>query len=103
MIIINKGSVNTMIVTLLDKVTIANPYYLFVLESKIGEATVKAILTDHSQYPNRYQEFHFNEPDTIEIGEKGNYTYKFIQKATASTTILDTDIELETGIARVYE
>jgi hypothetical protein len=100
-LVIERSATNTIFVTLKENVTISNPYYLFVLEGKSGQAIIKKILTDISEYPNRYQKFTFVEPTDIDIIDAGDYNYTFYQKTSNSTTILSTDVVLERGIARI--
>ena len=103
MLIITKGELNTLTVTLTEKVTISNPFYLFVLNGKSNQAPVKKVLTDISNYTYRYNQFQFTEGSDITIPNAGQYTYVFYQKSTNSTTIEDTDVILETGLVRVYK
>jgi hypothetical protein len=101
MLVITKGALNYLTVTLTEKVTIANPYYLFVLSGKSNQPVVKLLLSDISSYTYRYNQFQFTEGTDLTIPNSGDYTYQFIQKETANTTILSTDVVLESGIARV--
>ena len=48
MILINKGASNTVILTLSEKTTITNPYYLFVFTSDEKNTVKKLIPTDIS-------------------------------------------------------
>lgn len=101
MLLINRGSVNDIVVTLTEKVTIMNPYYLMVIKGKSNQALVKKVLTDVSTYPTKYNEFIFTEPTDIAIPYAGDFTYTFYQVATNTTTIPSDDNILETGILRV--
>lgn len=101
MLIIEKNSTNTIVATLTEKVTIVNPYYLFVCYGKSNQAVVKCLLTDVSEYTYRYNKFTFSEGTDITFPNKGDYTYKFYQKDAADTTIPSETYLLETGILRV--
>ena len=102
MIVIEQGEVNTFALTLTEKVTISDPFYLMVLEGKSGQETIKWLMTDVSAYPERYNKFVFEEGVTATIPFKGDYVYKVYQKAVANTTIpTDPDDLLEQGILRL--
>lgn len=101
MLLITKGAINYLTVTLTEKVTIANPYFLFVLAGKSNQPLVKLVLSDTSSYTDRYNRFSFTEGTDLTIPNAGDYKYTFYQKETDSTTITDDDVVLETGIARV--
>jgi hypothetical protein len=101
-IVIEQGEVNTFALTLTEKVTISDPFYLMVLEGKSGQETIKWLMTDVSAYPERYNKFVFEEGVTATIPFKGDYVYKVYQKAVANTTIpTDPDDLLEQGILRL--
>jgi hypothetical protein len=102
MVLINKGETNTIILTLTEKVTITDPYYLMVLDGKSGQDVVKWLMTDISAYPEHYNKFTFIEGTTATIPYKGDYIYKAYQKATADLTIPSEANLLETGILRMY-
>jgi len=102
MVVFTKNTSTTVIMTLTDKVTIASPYYLMVLDSRSGYAQQAFLITDTSDYPFRYNRF------TIEEGvdftaPKGIYKYRVLEKSTASTTITGDEVVLETGIAVVND
>jgi len=101
MITIDLSIENTFALTLSEKVTITSPYFLMVLDGKSGQEQIKWLMTDTSPYPERYNLFSFTNEDEATINYKGDYVYTVYQKATASTTILSTDVVLEVGICRV--
>jgi hypothetical protein len=96
MIYINKGEVNTIVLTLSEDTTISNPYYLFVFQNEYNLESDKIywIGTDTSAYKNRYNLF------TLEEGEdatfvKGQYVYKVYESEVPP--------EDETGLTLVEE
>ena len=101
MLVVTRGALNDIVVTLTEKVTIANPYYLLVIKGKSNQALIKKVLSDVSTYPTKYNEFIFTEPTDITIPYAGDYTYTFYQVATNTTTIPSDANILETGILRV--
>lgn len=102
MVLINKGTTNTIILTLTEKVTISAPYFLMVLDGKSGQDVVKWLMTDTSPYPEHYNKFTFVEGTTATIPYKGDYIYKAYQKVTEDLTIPSEANLLETGILRMY-
>lgn len=100
MVIINRAADNILDLTLSEMVTLSNPYYLFVLSSKQTSEVHKCLLTDSSDYPERYNRFILNEPDDMEL-IPGDYIYKVYEKSASNLTIPAESFLLETGIARV--
>lgn len=96
MINFKKGELNKVIVTLTERVTISNPFFLFSVTSKATKEEVKTFVTDVSSYPARYNEF------SVDLDlEKGDYIYNFYQKDTDANTETDGARNLETGLLRV--
>ena len=94
MIIINKNSTNTVVLTLSEKTTLTNAVYLFeVINDQSGE--VKCFIAeDISNNKIRFNEFNFIENatedllnGTFELGLSGFYTYNVYEQI--STTNLD--------------
>ena len=105
MIIINKNSTNTVVLTLSEKTTLTNAVYLFeVINDQSGE--VKCFIAeDISTNKIRFNEFNFIENatedllnGTFELGLSGFYTYNVYEQT--STTNLDPLLatnKIETG------
>jgi hypothetical protein len=104
-IIINKNSTNTVVLTLSEKTTLTNAVYLFeVINDQSGE--VKCFIAeDISTNKIRFNEFNFIENatedllnGTFELGLSGFYTYNVYEQT--STTNLDPLLatnKIETG------
>ena len=97
MINYEQGEVNTVIVTLTERVTISDPFFLLEVISKATGDVVKTFVTDTSAYEGRYNEFSVN----INL-EVGDYIYIFYQKETDENTNTEGERVLETGLLRVY-
>lgn len=84
MIIIDKQNTEQKIlVTLTEKTTITQAYYLFVFDSVIpGEVYkfVKSVNDDLSAYPNRWNEFEIDAADVFNGASLGQYQYKVYQQ-----------------------
>ena len=98
MIKYEKDKVNEVIVTLQERVTISNPFFLMQLISKETKEEVFEFVTDTSSYPNHYNKFSINL--TLDIGD---YIYNFYQKDTDANTDIENARLLETGKLKVYE
>ena len=98
MIKYKKDEVNEVIVTLQERVTISNPFFLMQLIQKDGNAETKTFVTDISNYPNSYNKFSINL--TLDVGD---YIYNFYQKDTNANTDTDGERLLETGKLKVYD
>ena len=101
MISIVKGETKSWYLTLSEKVTIANPYFLFSLIHSQTETTTNIILTDVSTFPERYNKFIVIEGTTFTL-----YTgqYKYIVYAQTSSTNTNPNLaneEVESGILLV--
>lgn len=84
MIIIDKQNTEQKIlVTLTEKTTITQAYYLFVFDSVvIGETYkfVKSVNDDLSAYPNRWNEFEIDATDVFNGANLGQYQYTIYQQ-----------------------
>lgn len=95
MIRIVKGELsNDLILTLTEKQTLTNPYFLFYLTHDMTGASASFISEDISDYPDRYNEFIVSEksnPDRtageVELIHDGSYTYK-VYEQISSTNLL---------------
>lgn len=94
MITLQRGQSNTVALTLTEKCTLSNPYFLFVLENDTSKDSYYFIATDTSSYTDRYNRFTVTEkssPDTLN-GEvylplTGSYHYTVYEQS--SNTNLD--------------
>lgn len=93
-----QGSTNEVIVTLTERVTISNPFFLLVLLNKSTDVETKIWCTDVSAYPSRYNQFNLSNSLSI-----NDYIYNFYQKPNQDNTDLDDAVFLETGVWKVYE
>jgi hypothetical protein len=103
MVLLDKSTSNTFALTLSEKVTISNPYYLMVLVGKSGQDTIKWLMTDTSTYPERYNLFTFTDGNQATIPYKGDYVYTVYQKLENNTDIPSDSNILEIGICRVAD
>lgn len=85
MILINKGASNTVILTLSEKTTITNPYYLFVFTSDEKNTVKKLIPTDISINKLRYNEFVIVEPTNVSL-TAGTWKYEIYEQASSTNT-----------------
>ena len=76
MIYINKGEVNSIVLTLSEVSTLPSPYYLFVFQNEMNPTSDPILFTnlDESPYPERFNLFYLDEPVDVEL-MKGQYTY----------------------------
>jgi len=103
MIILQSGA-NNVILTLTEKVTISNPYFLFALRSIQTNSTVYFLATDISNYTERYNKFLWTiktNPNN-NVGEfllpiEGLYTYTAYQLASPQLTPPNGAVVLEVG------
>ncbi len=110
MIIINKNSVNTITPTLTEKVSIANPYFLFRFTSDYSREQVIFLASNISDYTYRYDKFLITETSgttnlsngIISLNPTGDWTYEIYQQASSSNLDMNyTGALLETGKVRV--
>ena len=90
-------------VTLTEKVTIANPYFLFSMKCRQTDAYKNFILTDVSTAKERYNKFLFDEGatdnTTLEVGEHEYRIYAQISSNNLNPSLADELVE--TGILKV--
>ena len=100
MLLLTKGETKNLYLTLTEKTTIANPYYLFSFTHRQTNKQYDFILTDISTYKERYNKFSIVEK-TYDFFE-GEYSY-IIYAQISSTNInpsLANEI-VETGLLKV--
>lgn len=90
-------------VTLTEKVTIANPYFLFSFKCRQTDAYKNFILTDISTQKERYNKFFFeegvDEDRTLEVGEHEYFIYAQISSTNLNPSLADELVE--TGLLKV--
>lgn len=110
MLLINKNTTATHILTLTERVTLPVPYFLFEFRSDVTNVPVRFIAANTSLYTERYDSFVITETSgsniltsgTITLNPTGQWTYKVWEQL--SSTNLDpnnTVTLLETGILKV--
>jgi len=107
MILLKTNQVNTMVVTVSQNATIANPEWLFSFTHIFSKEQVRFIPTDISSHKVRYDEFIFVEGSGVgEISFKylGQYTYGIYQQPTGSGNLNPALSQglIETGLATVF-
>jgi len=103
MLLITKQDSENWIVTLNEKVTIANPTFLFSLKSRQTDTIKNFLLTDISAYKDRYNKFYFEEgltdAKTLEVGEHEYVIYAQISPTNLNPSLADEIVE--SGILKV--
>lgn len=110
MVKITQTTTNTVILTLTEKCTLSNPYFLFKFENQETKQLYYCIGTDTSSYTDRYNQFAIIEKTnpTVTAGEirlasKGFYNYTIYEQA--SSTNIDPSLAtgiVEKGICKVF-
>lgn len=90
-------------VTATEKVTIANPYFLFSIKCRQTDAVKNFILTDVSTHTVRFNKFLFDEgatdAKTLEVGEHEYRLYAQISSNNLNPTLADEEVEI--GLLKV--
>ena len=99
MILLEQSKANDIVVTLKEKQTLENPYFLFVFTFEADDSIQYAvILSDLSSYTYRYNEFTLTLPTDIDMVEVGQYEYSIYEQTSAVNIDPDlADNELEIG------
>lgn len=111
MIVLEKNSINTIILSLTENSTLPVPYYLFEFTNELNGNYVLFNATDTSNFNCRYNKFTIIETGTtyqdvtngiIHLMNQGQWQYN-IYEASASTLSISatTGNVLETGIVKV--
>lgn len=110
MLVIQKNTNNTLILTLNEKRTLTSPYYLFVFTSDVTKQTVAFIQDNISEHTDRYDEFLITETSgtpnyssgVVEFLPLGSWSYDVYEQDnnTNFNPALATN-KLETGMAKV--
>ena len=94
MIKINKGVENTFDLTLSEKATLTDPFFLFVFKNDLTKEETKKVIGDSSSYIYRYNRFIITEGTDITFAPTGDWHYK-VYEQTSST---NTDVSQSTGL-----
>lgn len=87
--------------TLTEKVTISNPYFLFVFTNRTTSVETAIILTDVSTHTERYNQFDVTEGTTFSL-DAGEYEYQVYAQTSSSNTDPNLANELvESGVLKV--
>lgn len=91
MIYIDKGEVNSIVLTLTEVSTLSNPYYLFVFDNEmdVTDAPILFTTADISTWKERFNMFLLDEPVDV-ILVKGQYRYQVYESTIPPTSIQDT-------------
>lgn len=110
MILITHNTTNTVILTLKEKCTLANPYFLFVFTNDLTRDQVKFNCTDTSLYKDRYNKFSIIETQSMvnhDIGKvklhpTGYWSYSIYEQTSATNkSVSQTTSLVETGKVKV--
>jgi hypothetical protein len=101
MLVIDKAESKNWYVTLTEKVTIANPYFLFAFTHRVTNELTTVILTDISTQTERYNKFAVIEGATFNL-DAGEFEY-VIYAQTSSTNLIPASAneEVERGVLKV--
>jgi hypothetical protein len=101
MLQINKAESKNWYLTLTEKTTISNPYYLFSLKHRLTAVEYNFLLTDISSYKERYNKFAITEGATVTL-DAGEYLYRIYAQTSSVNTNPELANELvEEGIVKV--
>ncbi len=110
MLLINRGANNTLIMTLTEKSTLSNPYYLMRLTNDTTrQQKVFLMAGDLSSYTYRYNQFTLTESaneiltsGTVELKPTGFWSYEIFEQASSSNLDpLQTGALVEQGKVKV--
>ena len=101
MLLITKGESKNWYLTLTEKVTIANPTFLFSFINRVTEVESNVIINDISAYKERYNKFLVTEGTTFNL-DCGEYNYfVYAQTSTTNTSPLLADELVEEGLFKL--
>jgi hypothetical protein len=101
MLQINKAESKNWYLTLTEKTTISNPYYLFSLKHRLTAVEYNFLLTDTSSYKERYNKFAIAEGATVTL-DAGEYLYRIYAQTSSVNTNPELANELvEEGLVKV--
>jgi hypothetical protein len=76
MILLTKGETQEIVLSLNEKVGIANPIFYFVFENDMTNESIAMVLIDTSSYKARYNSFTLNTNTYFLNAKNGFWTYK---------------------------
>ena len=101
MLQLNNGlTTQTIILTLTELQTVANPYYLFVFAQSTTKQVVSFIKSsddDESDYPERYNQFTINTAQLFAAAQAGEWLYTVYEQDNDSNTNPTGMLVLERG------
>ena len=101
MLVIEKAESKNWYLTLTEKVTIANPYFLFAFTHRLTNEVTTVILSDISTHKERYNEFAVVEGSTFTL-DAGEFEYQVYAQTSSSNLSPALANELvESGILKV--
>lgn len=95
MLLINKNSNNTLVLTLTEKATIASPTYLFKFTNDLTRESVLFIAANLSAYTDRYDKFLITETSgavntssgVINLSPTGFWKYEIFEQASTTNLL----------------
>ena len=99
MIQLIQGHDTDVVVTLTEKTTLTNPFYLFVFTHETTKSVISFVLpctVDMSLFPSRYNEFTFYASH-FATAEIGKYTYQVFEQDNLINLIITGLNEVENG------
>lgn len=101
MLVLEKLTSKSWYLTLTEKVTISNPYFLFVFTNRTTSVETAIILTDVSTHTERYNQFDVTEGTTFTL-DSGEYEYQVYAQTSSTNTDPSLANELvESGVLKV--
>lgn len=101
MLVLEKLTSKSWYLTLTEKVTISNPYFLFVFTNRTTSVETAIILTDVSTHTERYNQFDVTEGSTFTL-DAGEYEYQVYAQTSSTNTNPSLSNELvESGVLKV--
>jgi hypothetical protein len=80
MIHLKKQSLNEITVTLKERQTLENPFFLFVFTHEQTENQYSVILEDTSSFSYRANTFFLTLPDDLDIIDEGDFKYQIFEQ-----------------------
>jgi hypothetical protein len=98
MILLTKGETQEIVLSLNEKVAIANPIFYFVFENDMTNESIAMVLTDTSSYKARYNSFTLNTNTYFLSAKNGFWTYKVYGLTLPEWNNINTAWNLLTGV-----
>lgn len=92
------GQANSAFVTVSERVTISNPFYLWVIEDSQNRIVDQIAIIENTSASDRFDEFLLS----FDL-KRGRYKYTIYQKNTNDTSFDDTTPVLEIGLLQANE